>query len=487
MPKKICLFILFFLSGFTLKAAVPVAKTDSLIAILQLTDQYLREQKLVKFIRIYTQNTPADSFNTAKNLINNLLLKYNTDNRQAFGYFIESIYQARLLHVDAAENTLLEAIDLAEKNSDHYLLYAFFTQLGFNQVYRGNAMEAVSSYRLANKEAIYLNDPYLEILIDINISDVFYRYDFYSQSLFYLNRAMATIIQHRVNEQHLKNVIYFNKAENYFRMNNIDSLRKYNRELKNVKSGTYKLYTYRNRTDYYLYLLQHDYKNAIKLITAMQKDSLYLFDNLDRKNLADAYYHSGEPDSAKRIIEQLLADSALSNHPELKFHLYDVLGEIAIGKHDDKLGAYYLKLALQQSENNVNWLTQVGNISSQMKIDEMEDSYIQKDELYQKERLWLIFLVIFSILIITVVTIFYRSVKQKRHYEKLLFEAKKQELAFLNSHDVRKHLTNILGIIDVIGHSEDKEKEYMQLQDRLFYSAEKLDDAIKNLSKQLNE
>jgi signal transduction histidine kinase len=122
-----------------------------------------------------------------------------------------------------------------------------------------------------------------------------------------------------------------------------------------------------------------------------------------------------------------------------------------------------------------------------MKIDDVEQSYIQKDEIYKRERLVLMFMVIVALLIIAVVTMFYRNAKQKRHYEKLLFTAKKEELAYINSHDIRRHLTNILGIIDVLKNSDSKEIDYAQVEKHLFYSAEQLDEAIKNISDKLND
>jgi tetratricopeptide (TPR) repeat protein len=298
---------------------------------------------------------------------------------------------------------------------------------------------------------------------------------------------MAIIVKNKVNEQRLKNAIYFNKAENYFRMNKIDSLTKYNENLNEAKSGTDRLYTFRNRTNYYLDLLRHNFRAVIKHITVLQKDSLYQFDDFDKMNLADAYYYAGNPDSAKNIIEQLLADKTQNNHSEIKSHLYEILGKISEDKQDYKLAANNFKLALQQSENSVNKLTQVGNISSQIKVDEMEDAYLQKETGYQKEQLWLILIVILAVFIIIIVMLSYKSIKQKRRYESLLYKTKKQELSFLNSHDVRKHLTNILGIIHVLQHSENKKKEYLQVEDRLFYSAEKLDESIKNISNKLDE
>jgi hypothetical protein len=487
MLKTTLFFIVFFCSSINLYAINFASETDTLVNILRQSNPQQRERSLTKFIRNYFENISLDSLESDKDRTNALMLKYNIENKKTFGYFIESIYQARLRHTSEAENNILAAIQLADKNSDQFLLYNFFMQLGFLQTYDGNIIGAVSSFGLAKREAITLNDSYLEVVIDINISDVFYRNGFYSESLFYLDQGLNLIKLHGLNEQRFKDVLYFNKAENYFRMGVIDSLIKYNQTLKSTKNGTYKLHTYINRTDYYLYLLQHNYKKAIVFITSLQKDKLYKFDDLDKMNLADAYYFADKPDSAKIIIEEMLADPEQVNHPEIKFHLYEVLGNIAELKHDYKLAANELKLALQQSEFNMSRLTKVGNMSARIKIDEMETSYIKKDEVYQKERLWLIFISTLAIFIVFIGAALYRNIKQKRHYEQLLFAEKKKELAFLNSHDVRKHLTNILGIIDIIKHSETKEQEYSQLEDKLLYSVEQMDKSIKNISNKLNE
>jgi len=270
-------------------------------------------------------------------------------------------------------------------------------------------------------------------------------------------------------------------------MNKPDSLQVYNQRLKVSKANTYKLYTYKNRTDYYLLLLHHNYKKAINLIHQMKSDEGYIFDDGDLQNLSDAYYKNGQPDSAEFIINQLLVKPSESNHPEIKYHLYDLLGQITQQRGDYMSATLNFKLALQQSKANMDRLTQVDNISALMKLDELEGYYSQKDELYARERSWLVFAIIVALLVILIIAMFYRTIKQKRHYEKLLFTAKKEELAFINSHDVRKYLTNILGLIEVIRGSDNKRKQYLEAEDYLFKSAQDLDKAIKIISKKLDD
>jgi len=486
MLKTICTILLFFCFAFKSIASPSAIKTDTLSSILKIEDQTAREKKLNFYILRYFESLPKDSLSGAKMNITNALFKYNITNKQAYKYFIESICEKRVLHISNAKNAMVTAIDFAGKNTDHYLLYSFLCQLAFIQIDEGNSIGAISSYGLAKKETEKMDDFYLQEIVDINISDIYYRNGFYKQSLLYLDQAEALSAKYQADNQRVKNAIYFNKCESFFRMNKPDSLKKYNEIFRNSKIRTDNLYTFTNRTNYYLHLLQKDYKGAIALINVLQEDTSYRFDDNDKNNLADAYFNNGQLDSSKKIINQLLAEPLQINHPEIRFHLYEVLGKIADKKNDREQAAINFKMALQQSEINNNRLNQVSNLSSRITIADIESVYIQKGIAYQKERLWLILAVVIALLVLAIITMFYRSIKQKRHYEKLLFAAKKEELAFINSHEVRKHLTNILGIVDVIKHSEDKEKEYSQMEGHLFCSAENLDKAIKNISEKLD-
>jgi hypothetical protein len=487
MFKRAVLILLFFCCTLHSIATPLVLKLDSIVYALKLTDYSVKEHKLSKYISDYFGGIAIDNVPTNKKKVDRLFLKYDLINREAYEYYIESIYQNRLLNSDEAQSDLLRATEIAAKARDYYLLYTFFSHMAFIQTYNGNAIGAIANFGEAKNQAIILNDAYLEVIIDINISDIYYRYNFYGQSLDYLEQAEGLVVRHHLNDPRLGNIIYYNKCENYFRMNAPDSLLKYHMLLKNSNRSTSKLHTYIERTEYYTYLLNHDYKKAIQIMTALPADKQYRYENIDKQNLADAWFNAGEPDSAKRIIDALLADKAQNNHPEIKYHLYELLGAIAAGKNNNEQAAYNYKMALEEAKDNVSKLIKVGDVSSRMKIDEIQNDYFQKDRLYRKERLLLISIIIVAVLAIAIVAMFYRNVKQKRHYEKLLFVAKKEELAYINSHDIRRHLTNILGIIDVLRHSDNKEKEYLSVEPHLFYSAEQLDEAIKNISQKLDE
>jgi hypothetical protein len=486
MLKNISLCFLFFCFACHANAARVPIKSDTLIAILKNEDIKARDGSLIKYIKSYFYAQPLTELDTARAEMRQLLTQYDIEEKRAFEYFIKSICEQRKLSLNEAERSMLNAINAAAKTSDKYLPYYLFSHLGFLQTYKGNTIEAVSSFRMAKKQAIMLQDDDLQIIIDVNISDIYYKNNLYNQSLVYLNQAEALINKHQPETHRLENIVYFNKAETYFRMKNIDSLKKYRAILHDGKRGEYKLYIFKHRTNYFLLLLQRKYDKAIKLIRTLQKDTRYWYGDMDDLYLADAYYNAGIIDSAKAVIQRQLIKPSLNNHPEIKYHLYDVLGELALQENNPEQAAGNYKMALQQLEEQVNRLTQVGDISSQMRIDEMQAPYIRKEEAYKRQRLWLVFTLVVSLLSIAIGTMLYRNIKQKRYYEKLLYTAKKEELAFINSHEVRRHLSNILGLIYLLKHSKNKEDDYHQAEVHLQSAAEDLDEAIKNISQKLD-
>lgn len=487
MLKKLLYAMVFFACFISKASAVAVVEPAKLQTILKIENQIDRERKIVSYIKACLQDSPEPGLSAVKQSLNKLFVQLHVENAVALEYFTESIYQRRLTHMEDAEAAMIKAIKHAGYNGDHYLMYSFLSHLAFLQTEEGNAIDAVTSYGLSKKEALKLKDSHLQTQLDINMSDVYYKNSFYSQSLFYLNQAEELIKKYDPNDDYVNKLIYYNKAENFFRMNKPDSLKLYHDKLIGIKGNIYKLYTYQKRTEYYLDILKYDFKRAITLIKSLQKDSLYKYNDQDQQNLADAYYNGGQPDSAITIIKELLEEPLEVNHPEIKFHLYKVLGQIAESRKDHNLAALNFKLSLEQTEDMINRLTQVGTISSQIKIDEIEGAYLQKDEAYMRERIWLTFAVVVALFVIILIAVFYRSARQKRHYEKLLYTAQKEELAFINSHEVRKHLSNIMGIIDVIKNSDDRVKEYKLFEEHLLSSAQHMDDAIKNISAKLDE
>lgn len=485
MLKRACLILLIFFACLRLSAAVNLAQNPSFTDILKIEDKSQQNRSLVRYILSFFRSKPLDSLTRGKKQINALLAQYDVDNKEALNYFVDFAWKQRLLNTDEAEDALINAIKLATRAQDHSLLFSFYNELGFLQTYRGNTSSAVYSFSMAKKQAVILDNPSFMVIVDVNISDIFYKNSLYKQSLSYLEQARRIIAERSVTEERLKYTIYNNIAENYFRMNMLDSLKHYNALLHGLKEDSYKKYIYTNRTDYFMLLLQHNYKGAINKIIALKTDSLYFYDTSDEQNLADAYFNAGMLDSTKQVISRLLVNPKERNHPEVKYHLYEILGRIAEKQNDNKAAAFNYKMALAQSEAQINSLTQVDVVASQIKIDEAQGSFNKKEEGYKKERLGLIYVLIICMLTVAVIAMIFNVTRQKRYYEKLFFKSQKKELSFINSHEVRRHLSNILGLIDLIKHSEDKHKQYLEAEDLIVSSAKKLDGAIKTISEKL--
>jgi hypothetical protein len=486
MFKRHCLTLLLFLFCLFTNAIASLKTNNDFLGVLKITDQNKQERRLVRYILSFYESKQVDSLAKGKQEMDELFIQYKIVNRVALNYFIDYTYNQRLSKLDEAENALVKAIQQASRVKDFYLLYAFYNELGFLQTYRGSTSDAVYSFSMAKKQAITADNATYQVIVDINLSDIFYKNNFYKQSLFYLEQAQNIYKKKAVPEPRLINIIYNNIAENYFRTGNIDSLKKYNALLRTLKDGAYKKYIFVKRSDYYLLLLQHDHKNAIDHIKALKTDSLYRYDNSDEQNLADAYYHMGMLDSSKRIFTRLVVDPTEKNHPEVKSHFYKMLGLIAEQKKDYAGATYNFKMSQQQAEEQIGRLTQVDNISSQIKLDEVEGSYLQKEESYKKERLGLILVIIITILVIAMIAMIFSATRQRRHFEKRLFDSKRDELSFINSHEVRRHLSNLLGLVDLIKNSEDKHKQYLEAEEFILKEAEALDGAIKTISEKLD-
>ncbi|TWR31020.1 hypothetical protein FPZ43_00610 [Mucilaginibacter pallidiroseus] len=469
----------------------PKINQDTLVDILQQKDLFLKQRRVIIFVKNYISASQPDKVQAVQDTFNRFFNQYDLHNKAAYASFMKGFAYYKQHKLKDAEIEMAKAIQKVEDDDEPILLVQFFSHLGFIQTDEGDFIGAIYNYRRATKEIANvkfdLKDNRILASLNINLSDLYYKTGLYAESLNSLNRAMTLLKDDKVNLERLLATIYYNKSENFFRKGDYDSLQYFNRRLHDPENKNYKLFTYQQRTGYYLSLLRKNYSRAIEQITTLKLQKDYVPSELEDQNLADAYYASGQLDSAKAITNRLLATSTDNNHPEIKYHLFETLAWIAERQGDTKTAAINYKLSLEQSQQNASRLMQVGDISSQIKLDETENSYNQKTEVYERERLWLLFIVLVSALSIVAIALFYRNVKQKRHYEKLLYTAQREELAFINSHEVRKHVTNILGVVDVLKHSENKLADYQLSERYLVESAEHLDKVIINISEKLHQ
>jgi len=481
--RLLCVFIfLFLISGFLVQAEI---KDDSLTSILQNKDVAVKKRELILYLRFAFGDMPLSDLENAKAHAIQTLKSANEPGSEGLVLFIEGVCKYRIKDYPAAQHLFLKAVEKADQTEDHYLLYACFTHMAFLQNEQGNEIEAISDFRAAKKEATIVNDAYLQIVIDVNLSDIYYRNKMFSNALASLSEARSLISSNQVKLQRMKNSVNVNMAEVYYQQKNLDSLKKYNKILQEAKEGT-GLYTFQKRTDYYVDMLQKKYPEVISSIANLRRDTAYHFDLVDENALADAYFQSGQLDSAKSVVQRLIANSRDKNHAELNLYLYKLLGDIEDQKKNPNGASIAYKMALLQSITQLKQLINVGSISSQISIDQVQNSYALRTETFKRERLWLIFIISVAVLLIIAGALLYYNIHRKKYYEKLLFESKKNEIAFINSHEVRRHASNLMGIMQMINQGDNKYENFVESEQYLQSELKNLDNAIKNISNKLN-
>jgi len=476
---------LFFIWGNAF-AEPAMIKNDSLTAILKKKDIAIKKRELIFYLRYAFGDMPLKDLEQAKVQTAQTLQSNHEPDSEGLILFVDGICKLRENNFPAAQNSFLKAVEKADQNEDHYLLYACFTHMAFLQNEQGNEIEAISDFRAAKKEATIVNDAYLQIVIDVNLSDIYYRNKMFNHALFYLNEAQLLITSNKVKVQRMENSVNNNMAEVYYQLKDIDSLRRYNRLLHEAKGGDAGLYTFQKRTDYYLDMLRRKYPEVISTIAALRNDTAYHFDLTDDNSLADAYFQSGLMDSAKSVVKRLIGNSRGKNHAEVNLYLYKLLGDIEDRKNNPKDAAVAYNQALLQSLEQLKQLINVGTVSSEIRIDQVQNSYALRTETYKRERLWLIFIISVAGLLIVFGALLYYNIHRKKYYEKLLFESKKNEIAFINSHEVRRHSSNLMGIVQMINQGDNKYENFVEAEHYLQSELTNLDNAIKNISNKLN-
>lgn len=484
MSKRFVLSLFLLFVSFANRAfSENKTQQDSLSVILRTGDQRQREKHTISLF--YKQFLETSVFDQNIGDIKRILHKYNPESAEELGYFAEMLIHRRKLEFDKAQIVAIKAIAIAREHNNDYLLYCFHLNMAYIQTDRGNDIGAVHNYRLARKQAEIIGDERCQVTADIGISDIYTQVQLYEQALTYLKQADAYCLK---NPSDIKSAGYVacNKAEVYFRQGRADSLRFYISLIRNKYSTLKPAAIWLRRLGYFALILDKKFDQAMHIIKPLIESKAMYHKNTDRWYLAYCYYHAHEPDSAAAIAKQLLAKTDL-NSPRIKLECLRLLSQIAEEKSDYKDAQYYSKLALTASEAQRNRVIRIADLSSEMRLDQMEASYMAKAVIYRKERTILAFAVIITALCLVVGGMSYYYVRQKHQYEKLLNQTKRRELAFINSHEVRRHLANILGICHLIAENESNKEELIVYSRYLLSSAHDMDECLKNVEQKLGE
>jgi hypothetical protein len=453
-------------------------RTDTLSTILKnKSNDLVKQQQLTTLF--YHRFLLSSQYDHQVKATADSLKKYNISGSTALGLLAQISILRRLNNLAGAEKILVEAIGITQKEQQRYLLYYFYNTLAYVQTDQNNAVDAIHNYRQAKKIAHELSDLELILSTDIGISDIFTAIGLYQQALIYLNSSQQQVENPVNSRSPSRATIYLNKAEIFFRISKLDSLSHYCQLYSRYGAKSYDFVRNLKRLGYYRLILSNQPQKAIVLIRDLLATGNLYYKNVDRWYLAQSLYAANSPDSAVMEAHQILLNDKKGPSP-IRLNAFKLIATIAEDKNQRIEANMYFKLALAESEGFTIKMRSVDLLSTELRQDRLDAAYQAQYLLYHKERTVLFASISVTILIILIIYLFYRNLRQKSRYQKLLHETRSRELAFINSHEVRKPLANILAICGLL-----KDKENTVEENHSYY--EILDQQVKEMDHKLRE
>lgn len=448
-----------------LDQALKLPKKDAAFRVYQLTIRHLI-------------NAPLDSVAHNKNLIITALSQNDLPNQKAMIYEVEAISSKRLLKLNDAKKFAQRGIN--EVGISENQLIRLLSLLAYIETDLENYLAAIENYQVIEKLLQRTNEPRKLIVSYIGLGDLYNKSGLYKEALNTFTKAFNMAQQEKIK---VPMILYENMAIVYFNLKRSDSLQYYSDKILKAKVPLDDSIAF-HRLTYMKLILAKDSRaiNEIKKVINDPKDGDPLLTTL---NLAKAYIEFNQIENAKSFILETLAKGDLKNVTFLSSQLYKLLSDIYLKKGEFKVALLYYKKSVEQLTLNAEKQSKSDNILAVLKYYEIKTKYatIENDLVVRKN--YLLLLTIIAVMIILTLFFLYRTVWIKKRFNRLQYDRLNNELSFINSHEVRKHLSNILGIIEVIKISDDKHKAYEELETALLHSAENLDISIKNISKKL--
>ena len=456
---------------------------DTLSTILE--SKLSKEEKQEKIIRLsYARFLYSSGDTSLVNAMADSLIKYKLPGEQEFSHFAKVLILRHNFELDKAEKLLNQSIEIALQSSERVFLYQFYQNQAYVQTDLRNPINAIYNYRLARKIAEEIGKEEYFISTDVGISDIYTNIGLYDQALIYLSQAQEIFNRQKQLGRSTQYTIYLNKAEVYFKLGQADSLNKYIRLVKQYSDAGFDIKRNLIRLTYLSHLLNKKYKEAIPLIKKLLITGNQYYKGFDRWHLAECYYHVNEGDSAIAIASRLTQDTEVNSFL-IKLDSYKLLAKIYGSRNQMQQANNFLALALKESENYTLRISKIGDIASELRLDHMAAGYQARQLIYQKERTILALVVVLAILALIIIIASYRNIRQKNRFQKLLHQARSKELAFINSHQVRKPLANILGICLLADHKDTKVEEIVKYIQLIKEEATQMDDKLTEVEKKL--
>ncbi|OOQ59909.1 hypothetical protein BC343_27510 [Mucilaginibacter pedocola] len=434
---------------------------------------------------IYARYLGSNAFDGKLPALTDTLAKYQIEHGEMYVSLAGALVNRRESHYNEARQLLLKGIEHATKADNLFFLYYFHLNLAYVETDTGNSLDAILHYRETRRLAGMMNKPQLQVITDIGLSDIYMHLQLYEQALKYLDEVDAYSKSNKADTRSPA-FVAVNKAEIFFKLGNKDSLDIYLGKFNTLYKRNFDEQNALTRLKYFSLILHNRPQQAVPIIKGLLATRGEYYKNNDKFYLAQCYYRLGKLDSATNLLGAMVANPKLETS-ELRINSYKLLSQILEDGDDYAAANKYNRMAAEESEASRKKMGQIVDVVSQIRIDRVEEINAARDEIYSKQRTILIFAIITACLGLVAGGLFYYSIRQKRRYEKLLYQTKTQELAFIHSHEVRRHLANILGLcvlVDEVNPSGEELKKYYAYFNE---SAQEMDKALKSIEKKLTE
>jgi hypothetical protein len=466
---------------FTQRVYAKECLADEIQKVLALPTQQV-DNNLFDLCKTYIINSRSDSVTANADIFVTVISKSNLDNKKSFIYEIRALEAKRLIKLYKAKYYILQALNTPPVHQDQ--LQVLLSLLAFIDTDLENYSEAMKTYHQLENLLIEIKNDQKLIFNFINVADLYNKGGLHREALLSLNKAYQLIDKQKSPDALI--LTYENIALTYFYLNNLDSLELYSNKVTTIgrrsNIGSIALH----RLKYMIFMLKRD-PLAIGEIMAIMKDPNDADKLTTSFQLAQAYLEFKQTKQAKAIILKMLNTGDLKDLVYRNSKLYAFLGDIYEQERDFKSASLNYQKSLAKLSINAENQLKADNIKSSIEYFDINDKYIAAKNELSVRRSYLILFVIIAALIIFKLYFLYRNLRIKKELEKVMFNQFNYELSMMSSHEVRRHLANVLGLITVIRLSEDKYVEYVELENALFESVEKLDCAIKDIIEKLNK
>lgn len=434
-------------------------------------------------------------------------------------------------HIELEPSTALAAyehlVNLGESTEDIQLVSFANNKIGLIWFKRGNLKKSTEYYfkALGNLPTIKSN---FELLCDINNNigsnfnqqrDFKRALEYYSSSDIYCENCTNESLYAEVLNNHgvvLKNL------ENYD-----EALKKLERALVINQSKNYdqqELDNLYNIGTVYLELNKYDVANGyfFSVLEIHEKRKNYHEVANTLLNLGDSFFRQKKYDEAENMLTNCIYYSKITGSPFQKQKALELLYQIKVQKHQFKEALeYYTKFnSLEDSLFLLGQYTDLVELEAKYKLAEKERSLQRsKNQILEHEYMNNFYLIALAFSIILIAFLFWIYAMKKRNEAKLLVLNKKiderndqiqginnnlekmiqkrtsvireqnsrlREFAFINSHNIRRPLSSVMGLLNLIEDEKEPEKikELVQLT---LKTAEEMDEIIKDINEKLNK